>query len=422
MSVARLTGHADDGAIIMARADALAQFSSDGPSQLTRLYLTPEHRQAADQVAHWMREAGMHVHEDAVGTVVGRLGSAQQDAKTVLIGSHIDTVRNAGKYDGNLGVLLAIQAVQRITRAGHRLPFAIEVLAFGDEEGVRFPVTLTSSRAVAGIFDPATLAVMDADGISLGDALAAFGCDTVGIPAIARRPADILAYVEAHIEQGPVLENQDLPVGIVTAISGATRLKVTVSGVAGHAGTVPMELRRDASTAAAEMALAVERIARERADIVGTVGRFVVTPGAVNVIPSGVEFTVDVRSPDDGSRHAALAAMRDEFSAIAQRRGIGLKAESFYDEAAATCSAPVIAALEKAVAAQGLSPLCLPSGAGHDGLAMAALCPIGMLFVRCKGGISHNPAEAITAADAQTACDVLVDFLLTLDPAQFSAA
>ena len=282
-----------------------------GPTMLTRLYLTPEHRKAAHQVSQWMHEAGLRVHLDAAGTVVGRLDGARRDAPTVLIGSHIDTVRNAGKYDGNLGVLLAIQAVQRISASGQVLPFAVEVLAFGDEEGVRFPVTLTSSRAVAGIFDPATLDVADADGITLRAALTQFGCDADGIAAIRRDPKNIVCYVEAHIEQGPVLQEKNLPVGIVTAISGATRLKVKLTGMAGHAGTVPMAMRRDACTAAAEMALVVERISQASGDVVGTVGRLVITPGAVNVIPSGAEFTVDVRSPLDArAPHGADADAR----------------------------------------------------------------------------------------------------------------
>ena len=414
----KITGH-KDGAAIMARADALAQFSADGPDRLTRLYLTPEHARAADQVAQWMRDAGLRVHRDATGTVVGRLDGATADAPAVLIGSHIDTVRNAGKYDGNLGVLIAIQAVKRIAASERKMPFALEVLAFGDEEGVRFPVTLTSSRAVAGIFDPETLDVTDSDGISLRQALGDFGCDPDAIPAIARDPEKILCYLEAHIEQGPVLQQQDLPVGIVTAISGATRLKVAVAGIAGHAGTVPMHMRHDACTAAAEMTLAVERIALNNPDVVGTVGRISVLPGAVNVIASSAEFTVDLRSPDNAARATALDAVRQEFHAIAKRRGVGLTIDGFYDEQAATCSAPVMLALEKAIAAQGLSPLRLPSGAGHDGLAMASLCPFGMLFIRCKDGISHNPLESVTASDVQAATDVMVDFLTMLDPAAF---
>lgn len=410
-----------DGDIIMARADALARFSADGADMLTRLYLTPDHQAAAQQVMQWMREAKLAVHMDAAGTVVGRLEGAQPDAPTVLFGSHIDTVRNAGKYDGNLGVLIAIQAAQRIAASGKPLPFAIEVLAFGDEEGVRFPVTLTSSRAIAGIFDPATLDVADQDGITLRAALTHFGCDPAAIAGIRRDPGKILCYLEAHIEQGPVLQDKNLPVGIVTAISGATRLKVQVQGVAGHAGTVPMDMRRDACAAAAEMTLAVERIAKGNPDVVGTVGRLVVLPGAVNVIASGAEFTVDVRSPDNAARAAALSAMRAEFTAIAKRRSVDLHVDGFYDEQAATCSEPVMRALENSIAAQGISALRLPSGAGHDGLAMHALCPFGMLFIRCKDGISHNPAEQVMAADVQTATEICVHFLTTLDLAAFRA-
>lgn len=410
-----------DGAIIMERADALARFSADGPERLTRLYLTPEHAKAAHQVSQWMHEAGMRVHMDAAGTIVGRLDNGRTDAPAVLLGSHIDTVRNAGKYDGNLGVLIAIQAVHRLAASGRALPFALEVLAFGDEEGVRFPVTLTSSRAVAGIFDPATLNVTDSEGVPLRTALQQFGCDPDAIPAIRRTPEKILCYLEAHIEQGPVLQDRSLPVGIVTAISGATRLKVQVSGMAGHAGTVPMNMRSDACAAAAEMVLAVERIALNTRDVVGTVGRMTVAPGAVNVIASGAEFTVDLRSPDDTARATALTALREEFAHIAARRGIGLTVDAFYDEKAATCSVGVMAALEKAIAAQNVPPLRLPSGAGHDGLAMVSLCPFGMLFIRCKDGISHNPLESVTMTDVDMAVDVVTEFLFSLDPAALRA-
>ena len=398
------------GVELIARLRELARFSAE-PDAMTRLYLTPEHKQAAAQVEAWMREAGMSVHMDAVGTVVGRYEASTPDAPALLLGSHIDTVRNAGIYDGNLGVLAAIEAVHRLNEAGERLPFAIEVLVFGDEEGVRFPVTLTSSRAVAGILDMATLDAMDGEDITIREALAAFGCDPAGIASIARDRAKVLGYVEVHIEQGPVLESQDLPVGIVTAISGASRAVVKVKGVAGHAGTVPMMLRHDAGAAAAEMVLEVERQARSTPDLVATVGRLKVQPGAVNVIPSVGRFLLDCRSSVDAVRVAGMASLKKAFEAIASRRGVTVTVRSSYEEPAAVCSPAIVEALEAAVAAQGVRPLRMPSGAGHDGLAMVALCPIGMLFVRCKGGISHNPAESITPEDAGVAVDVLVDFL-----------
>lgn len=409
---------APDGGEVMRRLDELARFSSD-QGALTRLFLTAEHRQAIGQVEAWMQEAGLATHVDDIGNLVGRSAGASGDLPTLLLGSHIDTVRNAGKYDGNLGVVAAIQAVRRLRAEGIELPFAIEVLAFGDEEGVRFPATLNGSRAVAGRFDPAVLEVCDSDGVSLRRALTQFGLDPAGIPSIRRDPAGILGYVEVHIEQGPVLEERDLPVGVVTAISGASRFTITIDGVAGHAGTVPMNLRRDACAAAAEMILAVERVASMRRDVVATVGRIAIAPSAVNVIASRAEFSLDLRSPSDEARHAAVRDLKRAFEAIAAYRNVTSTIVAFYEEDAAVCSPAIVAALEKSVASQGVMPLRLPSGAGHDGLAIANLCPFGMLFMRCAGGISHNPAEAVEAADVQMAVDVLVDFLRTASPETF---
>ena len=395
-----------DGRDLLARLDRLAGLSSDAEA-LTRLYLTSAHKDAITLVSGWMAEAGMTVEIDAAATVVGRYPATVPGAKTLILGSHIDTVRNAGRFDGALGVAAAIAAVAALHAAGRRLPFAIEVVAFGDEEGMRFPVTLTGSHALAGTFDPVSLMARDADDITLAEALASFGCDPAGIAGLGRDPSDLLGYIEVHIEQGPVLETEDLPVGIVSAIAGASRLAVTLTGQAGHAGTVPMRLRRDALAAAAEMTLAVERVAIETPDLVATVGRLDLHPGAVNVIPGRVAFTLDVRSPYDPVRHNAVELLRQRFSDIAIRRGLHLHIASTYDEAAAPCAPWLIEAWTAAVARLGLRPLELPSGAGHDGLAMASLCPIGMLFVRCADGISHNPAESVTAADAAVAVATL---------------
>lgn len=405
------------GARVMRRLDELSRFSSE-PGALTRLFLTSEHKAAAMRVAAWMREAGMTAGLDAAGNVAGRYEARVPDAPALLLGSHIDTVRDAGKYDGNFGVAAAIEAVAALHARGERLPFAVEVIAFGDEEGVRFPVTLTGSRAVAGTVDPEVLDARDAEGITLREALRRFGCDPDALPRVARRRGGVLGYVELHIEQGPVLEAEDLPVGVVSAISGASRFAAEVEGVAGHAGTVPMRLRHDAVTAMAEMVLAVERTAVETRDLVATVGWVEASPGAVNVIPARARFTIDLRSPDDGVRADAAGRLRRELDAIAARRGAGLTLSTHYDAPALTCDPALAAALERSVARLGVRPQHLPSGAGHDGLAMAALCPVAMLFVRCAGGVSHNPAEAITGADADIAVRVLVDFLQTLNPAR----
>jgi allantoate deiminase len=394
----------------MKRIDALAAFT-DVPGELTRLFLSPSHKAAADCVASWMREAGMAARIDAIGNVVGRYEAQLPEAPTLLIGSHIDTVRNAGRFDGNLGVVAGIEAVAILAGTGERLPFAIEVIAFGDEEGVRFPMTLSGSKAVAGIFDRAALECRDRHGTRLAEALLAFGGDPEHVPSEARARDGVIGYLEVHIEQGPVLETEDLPVGIVTGINGASRARITVKGQAGHAGTVPMSLRRDALAAAAEMVVGVESRAAQERHLVATVGSLEAQPGAVNVIPGEVCFTLDVRSPSDPQRRRALADIFVQCEGIAARRGVSCTHEVTYEAAAAICSPELVHQLDAAVARAGIRPRRLPSGAGHDGLAMVHLCPIAMLFVRCRGGVSHNPAESISAADADIAVGILVDFL-----------
>ena len=400
------------GANVMAHLHELARCTSE-PGKLTRLYLTPAHQAAIRMVRGWMEEAGMETEVDAAANVVGRYPGQRPDAPALLLGSHIDTVRDAGHYDGNLGVIAAIEAVAALNAAGERLPFAIEVIAFGDEEGVRFPSKLTGSRAVAGTFEPQSLDITDQQGTHLEAALRAFGCDPAAIPSIARRRERVLGYVEVHIEQGPVLEERKLPVGIVSAIAGASRFRIEVIGEAGHAGTVPMDLRKDALVAAAEMVMAVERRAHGASEpgLVATVGSIEAAPGAPNVIPGRAKFSLDIRAPVDADRFRAIEELTTAFSTLASRRHVRVRVEKFYDEPAVTCDPGLVAQLEAAVERAGVAPLRLPSGAGHDGLAIAALCPIAMLFVRCKGGISHNPAESITVKDADVATGVLLDFL-----------
>ncbi len=403
------------GREVMARLNALARFSAE-PDALTRLYLSPEHKAAALHIQAWMQQAGMATLLDATGNAVGRYEGHEPGLPALLLGSHIDTVRDGGKYDGCLGVVSAIQAVGALHAGKERLPFAIEVIAFGDEEGVRFPHTLTGSRAVAGTFDLVGLEAKDRDGISLRQALEQFGCDPSDIPRLARRKHQVLAYCEVHIEQGPVLEAQGLPVGVVTAINGASRFTCVVTGSAGHAGTVPANLRRDALCAAAEMVLAVERTMRDTGALVATVGRIEALPGAANVIPGEVRFTLDIRSPSDAVRACAATQLHATFRSIADARDVALDITKTYDEPAATCDARLILQLEASVSKLGIRATRLPSGAGHDGLAMAAICPIAMLFVRCKGGISHNPQEAITVEDADTAVRVLLGLLRNFTP------
>lgn len=415
-----------DIAALGARAQAMIEelgAISASPDHLTRFFLTPEHRRAADLVGRWMREAGLEVSEDALGTVRGHWHPAGAEAPRLLIGSHIDTVADAGKYDGAMGVVLGILALGEIVRAGLSRPYGIDVLAFGDEEGTRFPTTLSSSAACAGVFQTASLNATDADGVALREAIVAYGNATDDIPKAAYVTGGVIAYVEAHIEQGPVLEAEGEPLGVVTAIAGASRLSVTVTGEAGHAGTVPMRMRRDALAGAAEMVLAVEKIAKaDRHGMVATVGRMHIDPGSINVIPARVTFTVDLRSGSDMSRREALERFEREAHRIADQRHLGVVISAFHEVTTVPCYRDLQLRLRNAVADLGHRAPLLPSGAGHDGQAMANLCPVGMLFVRCKGGISHNPAEYASPEDMGLAAAALVRFIKRFQLPQLDGA
>jgi allantoate deiminase len=397
--------------------EALARLSElDGG--LTRVFLSAEQKAANALVLGWMAEAGMSARLDAIGNVVGRYEGERPGLPSLMMGSHLDTVRDAGKYDGMLGVVAAIECVQALNARGRRLPFAIEIVGFADEEGTRFNATLLGSRAVAGTFRPEVLDNSDQDGVTMRAAMLAFGLDPDRIGAAARRREDVLAYAELHIEQGPVLEAEGLPVGVVTAINGATRFAVAVDGMAGHAGTVPMSLRQDALAAAAECVLAVERRCGGEPELVGTVGKLECLPGAVNVVPGKVRFTIDLRAPRDAMRLAAvddvLAAMR----AIAARRNVQLAVTKTHEGGVAACAPWLMEQIGAAVAAEGVPVRRLPSGAGHDGMAIIDIADIGMLFVRCEKGISHNPAEAMTLADVETAARVWLRFIENFDPSR----
>jgi allantoate deiminase len=358
-----------------------------------------------------MRDAGMATWIDAAGNTVGRYEGAEPGLPALLTGSHQDTVRAGGRYDGMLGIIAPISCIKALHRQDRRLPYAVEVIAFGDEEGVRFQTTLLGSRAVAGTFDPSVLDRTDPDGITMRQAMRDFGLDPEGIGKIARRPDQVLGFVELHIEQGPVLEAKNLPVGTVTAIAGCVRLAVRFEGEAGHAGTVPMDRRQDALAAAAEAVLAVERLAKAAPGLVATVGRIEASPGAINVIPGAVAFSVDARAPDDKDRLALARRIEDELRAIAQRRGVRVAIDRTLDAKAAACAPRLMDRMDAAIRAEGIEPFRLFSGAGHDAMAMGALTEIAMLFVRCERGISHNPAEMITAADAGIAARVLLRFM-----------
>ena len=399
-----------DARRVLSHCDALGRLS-EMEGGLTRVFLSPQQREANALVLQWMRDAGMSAAVDAIGNCVGRYEGDAPGRPCLMLGSHLDTVRDAGKYDGMLGVLCAIECVGALHASGTRLPFAIEVVGFGDEEGVRYGSTLLGSRAVAGTLDLALLDKPDAEGISMRDALQGFGLDPAKVPGVARTRDQVLAYAELHIEQGPVLEAKGLPVGVVTAINGGNRFAIEITGMAGHAGTVPMGLRRDALAAAAECVLAVERIAASMPDVVGTVGRIEAQPGAMNVIPGKAKFSVDVRAPTDDRRRAAIAAIRDAFDAIAKRRDVDLAISLLWEAKTAPCTADMQRQIAAAIEGEGVPVHHLPSGAGHDGMAIIDIAPIGMLFVRCKGGISHNPAEAVTLADVETGLRVFARFI-----------
>ena len=399
----------------MERCDALARHS-ELPGGLTRVYLSEEQRHANELVLGWMREAGMQARIDAIGNVVGRYEGERPGLPCLMVGSHLDTVRDAGKYDGMLGVISAIECVDALNTRNKRMPFALEVVGFADEEGVRFSTTLLGSRAVAGTFRPEALEALDKNGATLAEAMRGFGLDPARIGEAARPKGSVLAYAELHIEQGPVLESEGLPVGVVTAINGATRYALEIEGLAGHAGTVPMRLRQDALAAAAECVLAVEARCGREADLVGTVGKLETLPGAINVIPGRVRFTFDIRAPLDAQRDAAVADALAEMTRICARRNVSFQAKKMHDEPVTACAPWLQDAIAAAVAAEGHRVRRLPSGAGHDGMAMSALADIGMLFVRCKAGISHNPAEAISAGDVEAGTRVLLRFIENFRP------
>jgi N-carbamoyl-L-amino-acid hydrolase len=398
------------GPAIMQGCEQLAAWS-DMEGGLTCSYMTPAHRRTAAQLLEWMVDAGMQAHIDAVGNVVGRYLSDQLDAKTLITGSHYDTVRDGGKYDGRLGILLPLAIVRHLHERGERLPFHLEVIGFAEEEGVRFKSTFLGSNAVTGQFDMGLLDQIDADGISMRSALAEAGHDINQIAALARNPFEVLGFVEVHIEQGPVLLEHGLALGVVTAIAGSSRYLVELLGLASHAGTTPMNMRRDAAAAAAEIVLMVEERCSEGASLVGTVGQLEVPNGSVNVIAGHCRLSLDIRAADDAVRLAAVADVLDAIAAICERRQVEASVRQVVSAAAAPCAPWLMDQLGAAVERAGLPRYDLASGAGHDAMAMAKMTGVAMLFTRCgNGGISHNRLETMTADDADIAARVLLDF------------
>ena len=387
--------------------EEIASCSQKGPG-VTRLPFTPEHKAASKVIEKWMLDAGLRVSVDHAGTIIGRR-EGPYGAPTLLFGSHQDTVRNGGKFDGIMGVLLPILALGELD--SHEFGFSIEVLAFADEEGVRFPTALLGPRALAGTLDPNTLNSRDEDGVMLAQAMKDYGLNPDALSELDRRNTPLLGYVETHIEQGPILEDMEQSLGVVSAISGIERFQVTLVGEAGHAGTVPMNLRHDTLVCAAEFLLAVETMAKNTAELIVTVGKLVVAPNAVNVIPGRVTLTVEVRSASDEIRQRAGDDILLLLDDIATRRQIIYEFDKTYEQAASPCDPGLQGLLSDVVSdLTGKSP-SLPSGATHDAAAMADLCPTAMLFVRCKNGVSHSPEEFACEADMRLAVDALKDLI-----------
>jgi N-carbamoyl-L-amino-acid hydrolase len=400
------------GQRILNLADDLAHWS-ESTGALSCTFFSDAHRAVARQLRDWFAAAGLASEIDLVGNVIGRAPGSRPGARTLILGSHYDTVRNAGKYDGRLGILCALVVLESLR--GTRLPFAVELIGFSEEEGVRFATPYLGSRAIVGRLDASMMNVRDRSGNRLGDVIAAAGHDLGQLPSVARRPEEIIAYLEVHIKQGPVLLNDNVPVGIVTAIAGGVRYGLAIEGEAGHAGTVPMNARHDALLAAAEIALFVERRARAEPGLVGTVGRCEVPNGAINVIPKRCELSLDVRAQDDGVVARALADILAESEAIAGRRGVRLSAHELLRAKVVPCAPHLQQLLAESITKANLPVKRLASGAGHDAVMFDGFSDIGMLFVRCgNGGISHSPLETVTAEDAGIAAQILRDTLVRM--------
>lgn len=446
------------GEQILARAEALAAWSDDDTG-LTCAYLSSAHRRTAAQLADWMQAAGMTVHIDVLGNVVGRYASDDPDAKILVTGSHYDTVCNGGKYDGREGILLPIAVVAYLHERGERLPYHLDVIGFAEEEGVRFKSTFLGSSAIIGQFDFAVLDSTDSEGITLRAALVEAGRHgatlEADIAALARDPAQLLGFLEVHIEQGPVLLSRDLPAGVVTSIAGSCRYLVALRGTASHAGTTPMHMRRDAAVAAAEIILAVEARCSPvrganpgdadagasadtdpdtwpsrqndaddsnpdhaaRNSLVGTVGQLQVPGGSVNVIPGACHLSLDIRAADDAVRDAAVADLLQEIDRICNRRGITPTVTEILRAPAAPCAGWLMQQVAQAAERRGVPAFYLPSGAGHDAMLMARITDVAMLFTRCgNGGVSHNPRETLSAEDADLSARIFLDFLRHFAP------
>ncbi|MBA2391654.1 MAG: allantoate amidohydrolase [Ktedonobacteraceae bacterium] len=405
----------DSAHLVMERCDILARYSEEA-NCLTRRFATQAMHSANDMFATWLSAAGMNVHYDAIGNVIGRYEALQPGAKTLLLGSHLDTVQNAGRYDGILGVMVALVCVERLHARGERLPFAIEVMAFADEEGLRYHSAYIGSSAMTGTFDPALLHLTDINGVTMADAIQAYGGnpDPKQLSTSRWQSTDLLGYCEVHIEQGPVLEARNLPVAVVSGIAGQARIKLSFTGELGHAGTVPMLLRKDALCAAAEFVIAVEALARSQPGLVATVGQIDVQRAASNVIPGHVALSLDIRHQNDAIREQAQQILYEQARRIQDQRQLVLDWQLTQENHTVSCNPRLIHTFEQAIEATGNPVLTLSSGAGHDAVVMSKLTDVAMLFVRCAGGISHNPAEAVLEEDVSVAIAVLEHFITDL--------
>jgi allantoate deiminase len=403
-----------DGERLWRRISELAEIGRQDSGGVTRFSLTDEERTAKDMVAAYMEEAGLSVREDAAGNLFGRREGRDPYASAVLVGSHVDSVYEGGNFDGPLGVLAGIEVVQTMEEAGVETEHPIEVVAFTDEEGARFSFGMIGSRALAGRLSPEELKHEDESGISIAGAMRDYGLDPERIGEASRPEGSVAAYVELHIEQGRVLESEDLPAGIVTGIAGPVWLRFSIGGETGHAGATPMNLRRDALAASAEIMALIEAEASMTGTSVGTVGQLSLEPGGINIIPGRVEFSLDLRDIDEGVRDRVEVRILGGAEEICRRRGVKMEIEPLQRLAPAPCSELVKNAARNACQKLGIRPHELPSGAGHDGMQLTELCPMGMIFVRSKDGVSHSPDEWSTKVDCAAGGNALYWTVLEL--------
>jgi allantoate deiminase len=402
-------------AVIMERLEALGRIS-DEPGRLTRLFASPSMRRANELVETWMLQAGMSTRADALGNLIGSFPGPNPDSKILLLGSHLDTVPNAGKFDGPLGVIMAIACVEQIRLKKRALPFAVKVVAFADEEGARYQCAYLGSRAVTGQLEEKDLALVDENGVTMAEAIRQFGGDPTRLKSCRMAGENLLGYAEVHIEQGPVLEQKNQALGVVTAIAGQTRAKIRFEGRPGHAGTTPMELRQDALCGAAEFIVDVDKYARQHPGLVATVGQISADPNVSNVIPGTCRLSLDLRHQEDAIRVKGCKDLASIVMGIEQRRGLKTLWQTVQETVSVPCSARLSAPLRDAARKHQPGVVDLPSGAGHDAAIMAKITPVAMIFVRCAGGVSHHPNESVRSDDVRIALDVLTDFVLSLAP------